>query len=354
MGGRCRLEEEGLKKPSPNGFVKVSVALCTYNGAKYLNDQLRSIASQTRRPDELVVCDDGSADGTLEILRDFQKKSPFKVDIYENESNLGSIRNFDKAIGLCEGDIIFLADQDDVWTSGKIEKSLTAFEEHPGAGYVFSDAEVVDQDLNPLGYGLWESYNFRGAMFEQFVKGEQLLSFMKGRFVTGATMGIRASLRDIVLPVPTDTVWVHDGWISIVTSSVGAYGVPVPDKLIFYRQHNLQQIGAKAPKPEDESVIGQFKAFRRDRSRIEHDLELLIPSLVYLREYLARMDGRNPDVMSAVNLIDQRVMHFKNRAAIQSAKGLTKLRLLCKEAASGRYGIFAESWKSILRDLFFD
>lgn len=334
--------------------MKVSIALCTYNGAKYLPDQLKSIESQTRKPDELVVCDDKSTDRTLEILRAFMGNCSFLVRIYENESNLGSTENFEKTIRLCDGDIIFLSDQDDVWQSRKIERILAAFEEHPDAGYVFSDAEVVDEDLTPLGYSLWESYNFNGVAFERFVKGEQLLSFMRGRFVTGATMAFRTSLKDIVLPFPTYTIWVHDGWIAIVSSSMGAYGVPLSDKLLLYRRHNLQQIGARSPNPEDKSFIGQYRAFNRNRNRIARDLECQIPSLLYLKEHLTGLNEGNPTVISAVNLIDQRIMHYNSRITIQTSKGLTKLRLLYKEATSGRYRIFAESWKSILRDLLLD
>ena len=122
--------------------MRVSVALCTYNGAKYLPDQLKSMELQTRKPDELVVCDDRSTDETLDILRAFKKTCLFRVRLYENESNLGSTKNFEKTIRLCHGDIIFLADQDDVWQSGKIERILAAFEEHPDAGYVFSNASM--------------------------------------------------------------------------------------------------------------------------------------------------------------------------------------------------------------------
>ena len=87
--------------------MKISIALCTYNGAKFLQEQLDSIAFQTRIPDEMIICDDQSKDSTLEILKNFVSKASFPVRLFLNEKNLGSTKNFGKAIGLCTGDIIF-------------------------------------------------------------------------------------------------------------------------------------------------------------------------------------------------------------------------------------------------------
>src|SRR5216683_3439034 len=114
--------------------------MCTYNGARFLLHQLESIAAQTRLPNELVVCDDRSADESLEIVRSFAKRAPFPVRLEINEKNLGSTKNFEKAIGLCQGEIIALADQDDVWKPRKLAVLEKTLEEHPEAGYVFSDA----------------------------------------------------------------------------------------------------------------------------------------------------------------------------------------------------------------------
>src|SRR5215208_90703 len=102
--------------------LKFYVAMCTYNGAQFVAEQLDSIAAQTRRPDELVVCDDGSDDATPEIIREFAHRASFPLRFYVNETNLGSTRNFERAISLCEGDFIALADQDDVWLPEKLER----------------------------------------------------------------------------------------------------------------------------------------------------------------------------------------------------------------------------------------
>ena len=94
---------------------RLSIAMCTYNGARFLSEQLESIAVQTRLPDELIVCDDRSTDGSVEIIRNFALHAPFEIRLEINTNNLGSTKNFEKAIGLCKGEIIALADQDDVF-----------------------------------------------------------------------------------------------------------------------------------------------------------------------------------------------------------------------------------------------
>jgi glycosyltransferase involved in cell wall biosynthesis len=107
---------------------RLSVALCTYNGTQYLQEQLDSIAAQTKLPDELVICDDRSSDNTVEIIKLFSSKVSFPVHLHINEINLRTIKNFEKAISLCTGDIIVLSDQDDVWKPCKTERILRCFQ----------------------------------------------------------------------------------------------------------------------------------------------------------------------------------------------------------------------------------
>ena len=99
----------------------ISVAMCTYNGEKYIQEQLESIIYQSVPPDEIVICDDCSNDATLEIVKDILNSYDGIVQLVSNKHNLGYRKNFEKAISLCHGDIIFLSDQDDVWSSNKIE-----------------------------------------------------------------------------------------------------------------------------------------------------------------------------------------------------------------------------------------
>src|SRR5437899_4187103 len=138
----------------------ISVALCTYNGDRFLAEQLSSILNQERLPDELVLCDDRSMDATLAMARRFAEAAPFPMRIEANASNLGSTRNFAQAIELCRGDIVVLADQDDVWFPHKLAVLERALLDDPGAGFAFSDAEMVDEHLQPIGYKLWDALRF--------------------------------------------------------------------------------------------------------------------------------------------------------------------------------------------------
>src|ERR1700733_215732 len=137
--------------------MKISVAMGTYNGGARLSRQLSSLAGQTRLPDELVVFDDASSDATPRILHDFGEAAPFPVRIHVQNENVGSTENFEAAIRLAEGDIIATCDQDDVWYPEKLRAIEEAFESIHGADMVFSDGDVVDDDLRPLGYSLWDS-----------------------------------------------------------------------------------------------------------------------------------------------------------------------------------------------------
>ena len=107
--------------------VRFSVAICTYNGADFLSDQLESIIAQSRPPDQIVVCDDGSTDETQALLKRFAATSPVPVSLHFNEKNFGSVKNFEKAISLCTGDVIALSDQDDVWRADKLQLIEDAF-----------------------------------------------------------------------------------------------------------------------------------------------------------------------------------------------------------------------------------
>jgi len=182
----------------------ISIALCTYNGARYLQQQLDSIADQTLLPGELVACDDGSSDETVEILNDFSEKAPFPVHIHINVSNLDVARNFEKCMSLCTGKLIALCDQDDVWKPEKLEKLAEALNKNPEAGYVFCDAELVDETLTSLKRCLWDEKpnNFSQREGRDFAHSDQLPHLLKKNMVTGACMMFRANLIPHIAPIP--------------------------------------------------------------------------------------------------------------------------------------------------------
>lgn len=201
--------------------LDVSVAMATFNGEAYLQEQLDSLRSQTRQPNELVVCDDGSSDFTLDILEAFQERVSFPVRIHRNPTQLGYIKNFEKSLSLATGDIIFLCDQDDVWLDHKIERVLKAFELHPEALLVVNDAELVHANLRRTGLTVAGQLVSAGAQVDQLL--------------LGCCMAFRSALRPLVLPVP-DHIHGHDGWLNTLGRTLNCRYF-VPEVLQLYRRH---------------------------------------------------------------------------------------------------------------------
>ena len=228
-------------RTSTTGTTTVSIAMCTYNGARFVGEQLQSFLRQSRLPDQLVVCDDCSQDGTQELLQGFAHTAPFPVELRFNEHNLGVTRNFAQAIGACRGEIIALSDQDDVWHPEKLSQLVTLFDEHPQSGYVCSDAGLIDENGRALCGRLWEQWYISPVeLLEQDGDGtgRQLLKY---NCITGCTMAFRARLRPRLIPIPTS--WVHDHWICTVCELLGEHGVATPELLVSYRLHARQVCG---------------------------------------------------------------------------------------------------------------
>lgn len=221
--------------------IHASIALCTYNGEAFLREQLDSFSTQTRLPDELVVCDDGSTDGTMDLLADYATAAPFGVSVYRNPAKLGSTHNFARAVSLCQGDIIFLADQDDIWRPDKIHAVTAAFVRHPTSGLVFSNAALVDSSRKPLGRQLWRSVGIELSR----IGGTELIDLFPllchEYMITGATLAFRKQYLPAILPIADG--WMHDGWIAFIVSAF-THAVAIDQELIEYRQHRGQQIGA--------------------------------------------------------------------------------------------------------------
>jgi glycosyltransferase involved in cell wall biosynthesis len=222
----------------------ISVAMCTYNGERFLSAQLESIAAQTIRPLELVVSDDGSTDKTMEILEHFAQHSEFPVRIFQNERNLGYVRNFEVAITKSRGDLIALSDQDDIWYSDKLASLRPLFVDDLETGGVFSNGNIIREDGSPTGQTLWRAFGFQGR--DQSPGGRSYLNaevLLRGNVVTGMTLMFRAKFRSLLLPVPAG--WHHDGWFAwmLCLHSKLAFW---PQPLVAYRTHSTQQIGAPA------------------------------------------------------------------------------------------------------------
>ncbi|WP_255713445.1 glycosyltransferase family 2 protein [Dyadobacter chenwenxiniae] len=221
----------------------ISVALCTYNGAKFLSEQLKSIADQTLPVDELVVCDDRSKDNTIEIIQSFAENCAFPVHIHVNETNLGSTKNFEKCLSLCTGDIIFLCDQDDKWRPDRVQKQADYLNAHSDKDAVFCDAMKMGDDSKPVGSTIWEEIEFDAKKQNTWKSGKAHEILFTGFIVTGATLAIRKSCLARLMPFPTHVPdLIHDAWMAMVLSLEGKIDF-IPETLIYYRIHASQQVG---------------------------------------------------------------------------------------------------------------
>lgn len=200
--------------------MKISVAMATYNGEDYIEEQLFSIINQTRPPDEIVICDDNSSDNTLEIIDKITSNTIVPIVAYKNEKNLGFTGNFIKAISLSNGDLIFISDQDDVWFENKISAVIDLYRRNPGKHVFINDTIFVDKNLNKTGFTKLQTIN--------------KLYKSNAQFVAGCCTTITGNFIKPFIPIPSGysyDEWIH--YIGTLTESRLVYDVP----LQLYRRH---------------------------------------------------------------------------------------------------------------------
>jgi glycosyltransferase involved in cell wall biosynthesis len=313
--------------------------MCTYNGAEFLPAQLESIAAQSRRPDEIVVCDDGSTDETISAIKGFSGTLPITLHI--NEKNLGTIKNFEKAIKLCTGNVIVLSDQDDVWREDKLKQIQTAFEQKPTVGLVFSDAEIVDGKLNSLNRRMWSEVGFDTHKRKLITQGRALDVLITGWIVTGATMAFRSKYKNLALPIPTNIQMIHDGWIALTVASV-ADVVALDDALIKYRQHERQQVGAPDRLSKQVQVTKREALKRRNPNAELHKI------LETLEQRLS--NHRNDfDCRTALAFAGNYSRHLDARANLPQRR-INRLPTILRELLTWRYHEYANGFKSAAKD----
>lgn len=220
--------------------MTISVALCTYNGEKYIEEQINSILNQSIAVNEIIVCDDQSTDDTITILEKYATKNPNLFKIYRNEKNLKSIKNFEKAIALCSGDIIFLADQDDVWVPKKVEDYLHHFHENPTINVLASNGFCIDENSKiHEKYSIWDVPEF---LKENDIKFDYFKLITFSNIATGASMAFRKKIVSEIIPFPIIDNFNHDEWIAIFSSKNKSFEL-LNEKYFYYRIHEQQQIG---------------------------------------------------------------------------------------------------------------
>ena len=282
--------------------LRISIALCTYNGERYLREQLNSIVAQLRLPEEVVVCDDDSSDSTRDILVSFAAAAPFKVRIERNLRRLGPTANFERAIRLCTGELIALCDQDDIWRPEKLFIQAARFERDPVLGGLFSNALLVNSESSLMGRTLWQSIDFGSAMQRHVQSGEAGSVLLSRSVVTGATLMFRAELVPEVCPIPPS--WVHDGWIAWMIALRSKIDL-IPACLSYYRIHSFQECGV-LPSP--------LQRIQKEQQAASLEYLAVVRQLQDLCRYLD--DRAGPAQLFWEPLIQRKIQHLRLRAGL--------------------------------------
>lgn len=326
---------------------RVGVALCTYNGERFLKEQLETIDQQTFPVDSIVIADDGSSDATKTIVSEFSHRArtlPQWIEANREASgqvnSLGVSRNFERSMrALVEEniEIVALSDQDDRWHIDKLE-SVSQFFREQKVLLVHTDADLVDAAGSPWGSTLFQYLEMTPAERASEESGHAFDALLRRNLVTGATVVFRRELLEHALPIPDQ--WLHDEWLGIIAAALD--GVAVLNKpTIDYRQHGTNEIGVQ--KPTLLHKISAVMAARGDKNRVlsqrfsvlANRLELLTPRVPaeYIRAAREKADFE------------------LDRSRLPKARVL-RLIPVFRLAFAGKYGRYASRGRAdIVRDL---
>ncbi len=322
--------------------MKVSIAMATYNGERYLSEQLHSFLEQERLPDELVVSDDCSTDRTELIIKEFAEEAPFKVVYAQNRKNLGYCGNFNAALELTTGDLVFLSDQDDVWLPSKISRAILVSEMNPDALLIMSDAELVDSSLNKVGLT-------KLGQIESAGLGEN-------EFVMGCCCVFRRALLDIVLPIPS-AYESHDEWL--VRFAIGLNG-RVIDKSVqqLYRRHGSNESEFIANRTTKITILDVLfsrfrKAFFNDKKSL-YEKELAKQKMFLSgvsRAALSPASNLTEAVGALEGVVKEELVRLQYRIGIRDSHMILRLHKVIRDVVLGRYRCYDRAGIEIIKDI---
>ncbi|MDN5422295.1 MAG: glycosyltransferase [Chryseobacterium sp.] len=293
-----------------------SVALCTYNGQTYISEQLDSILNQTRPVSEIIICDDGSTDGTLELLSNYAERYPEIIKVFRNPDNLGYVGNFEKAMSLCSGDIVFLCDQDDRWYGNKTEAITDIFINNKNTNIICHNIKLFGNSLegsDEMVYWHMESFDP-----DNFSKPEDLFKRLlyEGNVFPGMSMAIRNGFLKNHLPLKkVNSVIIHDYELLLLAADQNSLWI---ERSILgeYRIHPKQSIGYKAFSEFNPSEVKNlsredlFKVFQR-YSFVKKIISGLNLNTKFDAEYIQYCHQKYKDYLKKLPLLDRLINQIK-------------------------------------------
>jgi len=276
----------------------IGTVVATYNGEKYLEEQLDSIVNQSLKPDKIIIVDDCSTDGTTTIIGRYIKKYPEMIIYEQNQRNLGHKQTFERGISICETDYIALSDQDDIWESDKIKRCYYTLEQNEDAKLCFHDFSLIDGNGNTFAGSFWES-----ALTPLPVSGSEARKRLANltNIVSGCAMFFSSDLKQYLLPMPNSKWSLHDWWIAVVAFFL-ANPIIVRDALTRYRFHENQVCSL--------AVAAKIKRKRRTLRAVPHKIRREIGRILFrkkitemrLQEAKERQRALSQDVLRAIGM----------------------------------------------------
>jgi glycosyltransferase involved in cell wall biosynthesis len=312
----------------------VAVVMATYNGAPYIEEQLRSILDQTYPPSKILIRDDGSTDGTDEIARAILNDAAIEYSVVVNARRLGVTKNFEALLQDADSDYVALCDQDDVWASEKLDLSLAALRQHPQAKLCFTDAGLISSAGESLPGRLWDTVGLDANLVRGWLGRDNGPMLLRDNVVTGATMVVRRDgfLRH-ALPFPDGAL--HDYWLALVGTYVGGT-VPISLPLLNYRQHENNAIGAD---------MGRLDTVKRRINRASKQQH----RLVFHEALLDRVAPQCQDD-AALQFLRDEVAFIRRRCELPE-RAIPRLSKVLSYGRRGLYGRYASGLPSALVDI---
>lgn len=316
----------------------VSVALCTYNGERYVEEQLRTILAQETPAMEVVVSDDGSTDDTVAIVKAIAASAPdaTPIRLVHIERVGGVARNFDRAIAECRGDIVALSDQDDRWSPDRLTTIVAVLSGHTAPSLVFGDATLIDAGGDVLPGTLRGGLRLTRSERESLEGGRPFEALIRRNLVTGAVAAFTRDLYELSAPFPD--LWVHDEWLAIMAAGLGRV-IPTTEVLGAYRLHDSNQIGI--PDGSVGSRLNRMLAPRADRYVRLRDRTAALA---------ARLDERGAP--ERVLALARRKEAFEAVRASYPRRRLARVAPVLAQLARGNYRrLSSQGGLDVLRDL---
>jgi len=318
------------------GTLRVSVALASRNGQRFIEQQLTSILTQTRPPAEIVLSDDDSSDDTVEVARR-AVGSAMPLTVLVNQPPLGVTGNFERAVSHCTGDLVALSDQDDWWPTDRLAIMVAEFEARPDLLLLHTDARLVDAAGAPLGTSLFGALRVTDQERALEHSGSAFSALLRRNLVTGATTVFRRSLLERALPFPRG--WVHDEWLGIIAAATGSVDF-LDQALLDYRQHGANQIGAHRL-----SFAGKLRRVLLE-PRTERNARLAA-NFALLVDRLDELGCVSAERRAAAR---EKAEHERVRNAYPASRW-RRIGPVMRERATGRYALSAQGNMDIVRDL---